>query len=123
MKPASSTAGGRDEEKGVNFKRYGSFSSRTSTTKPILCAVRGSWQRTGMRVVARRSEDHEVDNVDDTDAEVVAKVLAEERRGVDHLLGELVADADEDDVWVDTLVDGVVCGTRQGSAKELPRQR
>lgn len=66
-----------------------------------------------MRVLALAGEDHEVDDVDDTDAQVVAKVLAENARRVNDLLGELVADADEDDVGVDALVDRVVCATRR----------
>lgn len=69
----------------------------------------GCSRLTSMRVVALRREDKQVDDIDDPDPEVSAEVLAEERGGVDDLLGQLVADTDEDNVWVDTLVDRVVC--------------
>lgn len=63
----------------------------------------------GMRVVAGGSQDKEVDDVDDTDAEVGAKVTTEETRSLDDLLSELETDTDEDDVRLDTLVDRVLC--------------
>lgn len=66
-----------------------------------------------MRVLSLAGENHEVDDVDDADAQVVAEVLAEDARRVDDLLGQLVADADEDDVRVDALVDRVVCRKRR----------
>ena len=71
----------------------------------------------GMRVVAGGSEDEEIDDVDDTDTEVGAKVTAEESRSLDDLLGELETDADEDDVRLDTLVDRVLC--RDGKYERL----
>lgn len=66
-----------------------------------------------MRVCAVRSENEEVDNVDDADTEVGAVVLLEESGGGDDFLGQLVADADKDNIGVDSLVDGVVCDDAQ----------
>lgn len=62
----------------------------------------------GVRVVTRGGKDEQVDDVDDADAEVGAKVAAEESGGLDDFLGELEADTDEDDVRLDTLVDRIV---------------
>lgn len=57
----------------------------------------------GMRVSARNSESKQVDNIDDSDPDV-GKVLTEELGGMEHFDGCLITAANEDDIWVLSLV-------------------
>ena len=64
-----------------------------------VSGLEGVWVRAGGR------EDHQVGDVDDTDAELW-RDLAEESGGGDNLEGHLNTETDENDVGVDTLIGG-----------------
>jgi hypothetical protein len=58
-----------------------------------------------MRVFSDGREHEQVDDIDDSNAKIGAKVLLEQRSGLYHLLREFKSNSDEDDVGFDALVD------------------
>jgi hypothetical protein len=86
-----------------------------------------------VRVFAASCQDEQIDDVDNTNAKVVAEILVKEGSGLDNLLGHFAAtigrvsrwysangeqagdsqsDTDENDIRVDSLVDGAVLPDR-----------
>lgn len=73
--------------------------------------------RKRMRVID--AEDHEVDNVDNADAQVLAEPFLEQFGASEHLDGQLEADADEDNVRTDAVVGRVLFPDRCSSSTVL----